>query len=55
VIEQYRDLAPGLADASIVVLAERHGIADVLTLDQRTFRTLRTSGGGAFRLLPFDA
>jgi hypothetical protein len=55
VIGRYSDLAPGLADASIVVLAHRYGTAEVLTLDQRTFRTLRTHDGKAFRLLPFDS
>jgi predicted nucleic acid-binding protein len=51
---RYPDLAIGLADASIVVLAERHGTRDVLTLDQRHFRTLRVSGGKRFRMLPAD-
>lgn len=55
VVERYRDLDIGLADASIVVLAERHGMADVLTLDERHFRALRTENGQPFRLLPADA
>ena len=55
VIGDYRDLDVGLADASIVVLAERYGANDVLTLDERHFRPLRTKSGGAFRLLPADA
>lgn len=55
VIDRYPDQAVGLADASIVVLAERHGIADVLTLDERHFRVLRASGGRPFRILPTDA
>jgi len=38
VIEQYADLEIGLADASIVVLARRHAVTQVLTLDQRHFR-----------------
>ena len=54
VIDRYRDLDVGLADASIVVLAERYGTIDVLTLDQRHFRSLRTGNGRQFRLLPFD-
>lgn len=38
VVNRYADLEIGLADASIVVLAERHGVTEVLTLDQRHFR-----------------
>lgn len=55
ITEQYRDRSLGLADASIVVLAERHGVLDVLTLDERHFRTLRGPRGRSFRLLPADA
>lgn len=54
-IERYHDHAIGLADASIVVLAERHGTTDVLTLDERHFRVLRVSGARPFRILPADA
>ncbi len=55
VIQRYADLRLGLADASIAVLAERHGCRDVLTLDQRHFRTIRGPRGEPFRLLPLDA
>jgi len=55
VIEQYSDLGIGLADASIVVLSERHSVLDLLTLDQRHFRALRGAGGRPFRILPADA
>lgn len=55
VIEQYRDLELGIADASIVVLAERLGCTELLTLDQRHFRTVAGPRGRPFRLLPFDA
>ena len=55
ILERYRDLALGLADASVVVLADRLGTTDVLTSDERHFRALRTTGGHAFRLLPGDA
>jgi hypothetical protein len=52
---RYHDQEVGLADASIVVLAERHDTSDVLTLDERHFRVLRTAQGGEFRVLPADA
>ncbi|HEY7847492.1 MAG TPA: PIN domain-containing protein [Candidatus Limnocylindria bacterium] len=55
VIGRYRDLAIGLADASIAVLATRYGVRDVLTLDERHFRAMRGPGGRPFRLLPADA
>jgi predicted nucleic acid-binding protein len=54
VMRRYEDLQVGLADASIVVLAERHGSSDVLTLDRRHFRAMRGPGGRPFRLLPDD-
>jgi hypothetical protein len=54
VIERHGDLGISLADASIVVLAERHDVPDVLTLDQRHFRVL-SAGGRPFRVLPADA
>ncbi len=53
-MRRYSNLAIGLADASIVVLAQRHGTRDVLTLDERHFRALRVSGGKRFRVLPAD-
>lgn len=53
IIERYRDLEIGLADASIVVLAERYSATDILTLDERHFRTLQ-GPKGPFRLLPTD-
>ena len=56
VIDQYRSLGIGLADASIVVLAERYSTHDILTLDERHFRAVRPlSGRPSFRLLPADA
>jgi predicted nucleic acid-binding protein len=55
IIERYADLHLGLADASIVVLAERHGCRDLLTLDERHFRAILGPNGSPFRLLPADA
>jgi uncharacterized protein len=54
VVNRYADLEIGLADASIVVLAERHGVTEVLTLDQRHFRALRIERRKRFKVLPFD-
>ena len=55
IIDRYRDLDLDLADASIVVLAERHGIDSVVTLDERHFRAVLGPGGRPFRILPADA
>lgn len=54
VAKQYKDLALGLADASIVVLANRLQIKQVLTLDERHFRAVTASDGQPFRILPAD-
>ncbi len=54
VIERFADFKVGLADASVVVLANRHNTLDVLTLDERHFRVLSGPGGRPFRLLPAD-
>lgn len=53
-IGRHADLELGLTDASIVVLANRYGLRDVLTLDARHFRAVRGPGGRPFRLLPAD-
>ena len=55
VMRRYLDLSLGLADASIVVIAARHGTDRILTLDERDFRALRPLQGGSFTLLPADA
>lgn len=54
VIRRHADLGISLADASIVVLAERYDVRDVLTLDERHFRVLAVDRQ-PFRLLPADA
>ena len=54
VIKRHAGLNISLADASIVVLAQRHGTRDVLTLDDRHFRALSVRGK-PLRLLPADA
>lgn len=55
IIGRHADLEIGLADASLVVLASRYGVRDLLSLDERHFRTIRAPGGRPFRLLPADA
>lgn len=55
VLTRNEGLKAGLADASLVVLAERHQTNDLLTLDQRHFRTLPGAAGAPFRILPADA
>jgi uncharacterized protein len=54
VMGKYEDLRVGLADASIVVLAEKHTTTDVLSFDHRHFRAMLGPGGRPFRLLPDD-
>lgn len=51
---RHADLGISLADASIVVLAERHDVREVLTLDERHSRVL-AAAGKPFRVLPADA
>lgn len=55
VLERYPGFDLDLADASVVVLARRHDATDILTLDERHFRTLGDAHGRPFRLLPADA
>ena len=55
VIARYRDLHLGLADASLVVLAERYDTRRILTFDERAFRVVRPLQGGHFTILPADA
>jgi hypothetical protein len=52
VIAKYADQQVGLADASIVVLADRYKTKEVLTLDRRHFEVLRPLSGGRFKVLP---
>lgn len=47
-LQKYRDRPMDLADASLVVLADRLGIAEVLTLDRADFDVYRLPGGRPF-------
>lgn len=52
VIARYRDQTIGVADASVVVLADRHRTREILTLDHRHFDVVRPLSGGRFKLVP---
>ncbi len=52
VIASYRDEAIGVADASLVVLAERYRTRTIATLDRRHFDVVRSPDGGFFEVLP---
>ena len=52
VVVRYADLHLGVADASLVVLADRCATSRVLTLDRRRFEAVRTLGGAPFTVLP---
>ena len=52
VIKRYADQRLGVADASIVVLAARHGTRTIVTLDRRHFDVVRPLNGGRFTILP---
>ena len=52
VVRRYRDLGIGIADASLVVLAQRYRTRTILTLDHKHFSVLRPLGGGVFKIVP---
>jgi uncharacterized protein len=53
---RYADLGLGLADCSLVVLAQRYRTTRILSFDERHLRAVVPLGGeGAFTLLPSDA
>lgn len=53
-LARYRDVRLGLADASLVVLAERYNTRRILSLDLRAFRAVSPLQGGSFTVLPAD-
>ena len=52
IIEKYSDKDIGVADASMVVLADRYQTRTIVTLDRRHFDVLRPIGGGRFSVRP---
>ncbi|MBV9768262.1 MAG: PIN domain-containing protein [Bryobacterales bacterium] len=54
-INKYRTLDIGLADAAVIATAERLGIRKILTVDERHFRIIRGADGKPFTLLPSDS
>jgi predicted nucleic acid-binding protein len=51
-MEKYHDRPMDLADASLVVLAEKRNLRDVFTLDHADFRVYRLHRRQTFRLWP---
>lgn len=50
--KQYRDLAPQIADLTLVYLADQLGIQHIFTLDRRDFAVYRRADDQSFVLLP---
>ncbi len=51
---EYTDLELGLADTSVVILAQRFRTTRLLSFHDRDFRAVTPLGGGRFTLLPRD-
>jgi predicted nucleic acid-binding protein len=51
-VEQYADLPLGMADASLVALAERHKATQIASLDHRHLGVVRPHHVEGFTLLP---
>lgn len=51
-VERYADLPLGTSDASVIALAERLDLDEVVTLDHRHFTVVRPRHVKAFTLLP---
>lgn len=54
ILAQYRDLDPGLVDATVIATAERLRTDRILTVDERDFRAIPSRTGKPFVLLPAD-
>jgi predicted nucleic acid-binding protein len=50
-MEKYRDIPMDYADATLILLAERLEVFDLLTLDRRGFTVFRCSRGQHFSLV----
>jgi predicted nucleic acid-binding protein len=51
-VHRYRDLSLGTVDASVVVLAERLGVVEIVTFDRRHFSVVRPHHTAALSLTP---
>ena len=51
-ITTYADLGLGLVDASVIAIAERHGVTTVATFNHRDFRVVRPAHCDALDLVP---
>jgi uncharacterized protein len=49
---RYKDIPLGFVDSSLLALAERYRIPQILTLDRRHFWAVRPQSFGHFELLP---
>jgi uncharacterized protein len=54
IIEKYSDQNIGIADASLVLLADRYNTNRILTLDRRHFSVLRPLRDAHFVILPVE-
>ena len=52
IMARYKDLPLGFVDASLIVLAERHQIKLILTLDRRHFNLLQSDRIDYLEILP---
>ncbi len=52
ILRRYESMEPQLADATLVYLAEREGIASLFTLDRRDFLVYRLKRNRMLKLLP---
>lgn len=51
-VATYADMRLGGTDASVIALAERHGVTRIATLNRRNFAVVRPRHTSAFTLLP---
>ncbi len=51
---RYADLGLGLADCSLVVIANRYRTDRIMSFDERHFRTVTPLRGSTFTILPAD-